>query len=168
MKKLAVMIIFFSLFRISFAPEIKKDRDCDIERYFISAELSQERLLAALRFNNVISPEVVLSQGKLETGYFRSQLCRKYNNLFGMKWPWGRINKSSGHTENGFAVYVCWYDAVLDMKLFQAYYMQRGKDLNNYFSFLEDIGYAEESDYIIKLEKLCTSLRLPNPDSDVR
>lgn len=156
MKKIAILILFFYCFTISYAPINPEDETSKIEKYFRSVDLSTASLLAALRFNQVVSPEVLLSQAILETGYFKSELCLEHNNLFGMKWPWARENRSSGSTRNGFAIYNCWYDAVIDMKLFQGYYLRRGRDLTDYFSFLKRIGYAQDPKYLKKLKLICS------------
>ena len=55
-----------------------------------------------------------------------------------------------------YATYQSWYDSVKDMKLFQSWYLSRGRDLGNYFSFLSGIGYAEDPYYLAKLKRLCT------------
>ncbi len=128
-----------------------------VERWLTGAPLTRTNLRLALELNNVIAPEAVLAQSRLETGNYLSSLCLQFNNLFGMNFPRIRPTTAAGSTEYGFAFYLSWYDCVKDMKLFQEWYKKRGRDLTDYFEFLAAIGYAEDTEYIKKLTLLCTT-----------
>lgn len=138
-----------------YAPDRKHDPKEDLQKWLSQSRMTLEKLKLALEINCVTSPEIVLAQSRLETGNYKSKLCLVYNNLFGMNYPRIRPTTSVGSTEYGFAIYRSWYDCVKDMKLFQDYYRNRGKDLSNYLEFLTSVGYAEDPDYLNKLTLLC-------------
>lgn len=81
-------------------------------------------------------PEIVFAQARLETGNFKSLLFTKNNNLFGFRG------------KNGYIEYDHWAESVKAYKRFQDKYYKGG----DYYSFLERIGYAEDSNYIKKVK----------------
>jgi flagellum-specific peptidoglycan hydrolase FlgJ len=154
MIRITFFLIFICLVTKLYAPEIPGEVKWDLEKYLRHCALTPENLLQALKFNQVVSPEIVLSQAILETGHFKSKICIENNNLFGMRRSRARLNKCSGITQNGYATYRSWYDCIMDMKLFQQWYLSKGRDLSDYFVFLMQIGYAEDPGYMVKLRKL--------------
>jgi hypothetical protein len=158
MKKASLITSLIIMSLVVYAPSgPDPDPEAVLENYFMSyAQLNQINLKSALIHAGVTAPEVVLSQGRLETGNFTSDLCLQYNNLFGMKMPRVRNTTAIGMTENGFAIYESWYHSVLDMKAFQEYYQNAGRCMDDYYSFLKGIGYAEDPLYINKLTELCS------------
>ena len=50
-------------------------------------ELTIPNLIAEIRKNNIKHPKIVLAQAILETGWFKSSVCRKKHNLFGLTNP---------------------------------------------------------------------------------
>lgn len=50
-------------------------------------ELTLPNLLAEIRRNGIRHPKIVLAQAILETGWFRSSVCRNKHNLFGLTNP---------------------------------------------------------------------------------
>lgn len=144
----------------------------EVRNWLHSAELNEENLRMAVELEEIIAPDIIVCQGRLETGNFKSVLCREYNNLFGMRLAHVRATTALGETENGYAVYSSWYDCVRDMRLFQEWYERRGYRLEGdppaplkggecresyvtYMLFLSAIGYAEDPGYIEKLSLLC-------------
>jgi hypothetical protein len=104
--------------------------------------------------HDVKNSDIVLAQIKLETGNFTSKICLENNNLAGMKLA--KVRKTTAKKEkNGHAFYESWIDSIQDLKLFQEYY---NVDDSCYFSFLERIGYAEDSDYIKKVKYICNKV----------
>lgn len=139
-----------------YAPVPERNPERDIEAWFSSsAGLNLENLKLAIEINGIIAPVIVMAQSRLETGNFQSELCTGHNNLFGMKKARRRPTTALGATENDYASYRSWYDSVKDMKLFQQWYLSKGRDMTDYFSFLRQIGYAEDAHYIPKLRELC-------------
>ena len=157
MKSLLLTIVMLLITGTLYAPAQERDPGADLESFLQAAPLTRTNLQLAFELNGIVAPVVVMAQSRLETGNYLSQLCLEANNLFGMNFPLVRSTTATGSTEYGFAAYASWYDSVKDMKLFQEWYQQRGRDLTDYFEFLAAIGYAEDTEYISKLTLLCTT-----------
>ena len=80
--------------------------------------------------NNIYHPDIVLAQAKLETGNYKSKACTVYNNLFGLRKPDGSYYKFNS-----------WQESVKAPP-------------NDYYDFLDSIGYAEDVSYISKLKDM--------------
>lgn len=93
--------------------------------------LNDANLMKELIRQGVQHPEIVLAQAQLETGFYRSDVCKKYNNLFGLRH------------KNGYYKFNNWQESVTAYRDY-VQYKYRGGD---YFAFLEKIGYAEEPKY---------------------
>ena len=91
-----------------------------------SQTLNDSTLMVELVKNNIVYPEIVLAQAKLETGNYTSRICRVKHNLFGL------------NSSKGYRSYSTWQESVVAYKkLIQSRY--KGGD---YYKFLERIGYA--------------------------
>jgi flagellum-specific peptidoglycan hydrolase FlgJ len=156
MKKLLIILLMSWTAIVVYAPGAERDPRKDLESRLRFSELTTEYLKLAIEINGIIAPEIVFAQSCLETGNFQSELCTGQNNLFGMKKARRRQTTARGSTDNNYATYLSWYDSVKDMKLFQEWYLSRGRDLTDYFGFLAAIGYAEDPLYIPKVRKLCS------------
>lgn len=86
----------------------------------------------------------VLAQAILETGNFSSNVCKNYNNLFGL---YDSRNKD-------YYKFQRWEDSVVGYKKFIQYKYKGG----NYLAFLKRIGYAEDPSYIRKVAKIARNL----------
>jgi hypothetical protein len=98
-------------------------------------------------FNYMVScgikaPQIVFRQAVLETSHFLSEKFTIHNNLFGMKEP----------MKDCYATFENWKQAVDKYLLWQKIQERRGFDLSNYYAFLENVGYAEDTAYIEKLK----------------
>lgn len=155
MKRIILIISALLIFLRCLAPGTEQDIKRSTEKWLYTAELTPENLMIALELNSIRARDTVFAQGRLETGNFTSILCLQHNNLFGMRKPLRRQTTALGSAENNYAAYATWYDCVKDMSLFQEWYLSRGRDLTDYFLFLEEIGYAEDAGYLKKLEGLC-------------
>lgn len=97
-------------------------------------ELTIPNLYAEIKKNNIKYPKIVLAQAILETGWFKSSVCRNKNNLFGLTNPRTKTYYEFDRWTESVAAY---YSKVQ--------YKYKG---GNYFLWLRDIGYAEDKGYI--------------------
>lgn len=92
--------------------------------------------------NGIKHPKIVLAQAILETGWFRSPLCRNRHNLFGLTNPQtGKYYEFNHWTESVRAYYT----------KVQYRYSQKNQINSSdvdYLKWLRDIGYAEDPRYI--------------------
>lgn len=92
--------------------------------------------------NGIKHPKIVLAQAILETGRFRSPLCRNRHNLFGLTNPQtGKYYEFNHWTESVRAYYT----------KVQYRYGQKNRINSSdvdYLKWLRDIGYAEDPRYI--------------------
>lgn len=97
-------------------------------------ELTIPNLLAEIERNGIRFPKIVLAQAILETGWFRSSVCRNKHNLFGLTNPRTKTYCEFNHwTESVRAYYT------------KVQYRYKG---GNYLLWLRNIGYAEDPGYI--------------------
>ncbi len=97
-------------------------------------ELTIPNLLAEIERNGIKHPKIVLAQAILETGWFRSSVCRNKHNLFGLTNPHTKTYYEFNHwTESVRAYYT------------KVQYRYKG---GNYLLWLDKIGYAESPGYI--------------------
>lgn len=90
--------------------------------------------------NGILYPKIVLAQAILETGWFRSSVCLNKHNLFGLTNPrTGKYYEFNHWTESVRAYYT------------KVQYKYKG---GNYLLWLDEIGYAEDSSYIITIIRL--------------
>lgn len=104
--------------------------------------------------NGIRHPKIVLAQAILETGWFRSPLCRNRHNLFGLTNPKnGKYYEFNHWTESVRAYYT----------KVQYRYSQK-KQINSsvvdYLKWLQQIGYAEDIKYVYKIISLLKLLQL--------
>jgi hypothetical protein len=108
-----------------------------------SIELFRE----ALTYAGIQQPDIVFKQAILETGNFTSELFLYGNNLFGMKLAQTRQTTAIGKMDY-HARYYHWFDSVVDLRLWQDWYAGKSYDLNDYYTFLQQIRYATDKYYI--------------------
>lgn len=107
-------------------------------------ELNITNLYQALDLYGVAFPKIVVAQALLETGYFTSNVCLNYNNLFGLRRP----------TDGSYYRFRNWEESVKAYKDYVQYKYKGG----DYFRFLNRIGYAEDPNYIYKVKSISSSL----------
>lgn len=101
----------------------------------------KEGLMEALLYYDIKHPEIVYAQAVLETGNFKSQLCVQHNNLFGLY----------NSKQSRYFKYNHWSESV---KGYKNMIQNRYKPPNDYYKFLNNIGYAEDPRYINKLKRI--------------
>lgn len=108
-------------------------------------ELTIPNLYTEIKKNGILYPKVVLAQAILETGWFRSPVCRNKHNLFGL------TNPQTGK----YYEFKHWTESV------RAYYtkVQSKYKGGNYLLWLKDIGYAEDPEYIRSVIRVLKQLR---------
>lgn len=100
-------------------------------------ELTIPNLYKEIIRNGILYPKIVLAQAILETGWFRSSVCRNKHNLFGLTNPrTGKYYEFNHWTESVRAYYT------------KVQYKYKG---GNYLLWLDEIGYAGDKDYITTL-----------------
>jgi len=114
---------------------------------------SPELLKQALIYENIIAPEIAFQQAVHETGNFTSELFKEGANLFGMRPPKVRDTYCIGQF-NYHATYQHWIYSVRDYKLWQEYYAGKGYDLTDYYSFLIQVGYAVDPNYLNLIKQI--------------
>ena len=93
-------------------------------------ELTIPNLYKEIIRNGILYPKIVLAQAILETGWFRSSVCRNKHNLFGLTNPrTGKYYEFNHWTESVRAYYT------------KVQYKYKG---GNYLFWLDEIGYAED------------------------
>ena len=96
--------------------------------------LTIQNLIAEIEKNGIKYPKIVLAQAILETGWFKSPVCRNKHNLFGLTNPrTGKYYEFNHWTESVKAYYT------------KVQYRYKG---GNYLLWLKKIGYAEDPGYI--------------------
>lgn len=107
-------------------------------------ELTIPNLIAEIKKNIIKYPKIVLAQAILETGWFKSSVCRNKHNLFGLTNPRTKDYYEFNHwTESVKAYYT------------KVQYRYKG---GNYLLWLRDIGYAEDKGYIRAIIRVMRNL----------
>lgn len=135
------------------APEKRTEGTTVCEKKALPA-LTIPNLYQEIIRNGIQHPKIVLAQAILETGWFRSPLCRNRHNLFGLTNPkTGKYYEFNHWTESVRAYYT----------KVQYRYSQK-KQINSsdvdYLKWLQQIGYAEDIKYVHKIISLLKLLQL--------
>ena len=141
----------------SFAPEVPVKLLSELYARKVYARVSHEKELPALTIpnlyreiirNGIRHPKIVLAQAILETGWFRSPLCRNRHNLFGLTNPkTGKYYEFNHWTESVRAYYT----------KVQYRYCQKNQTSTSdvdYLKWLQQIGYAEAPMYIQSVKEI--------------
>lgn len=141
----------------SLAPEVPVKLLSELYARKVYARVSHEKELPALTIpnlyqeiirNGIRHPKIVLAQAILETGWFRSPLCRNRHNLFGLTDPkTGKYYEFNHWTESVRAYYT----------KVQYRYCQKNQTSTSdvdYLKWLQQIGYAEAPMYIQSVKEI--------------
>mgnify|MGYP003436190249 CR=1 FL=1 len=125
--------------------EEKESEDICVKWRTEHFKLSKENLYSELVAQEIDYPEIVLAQALLETGNFKSYSCRVRNNLFGLM-----------HKDGTYMEFDHWTNSVHAYKK----YIQKYKEVpNDYYKYLNDLGYAEDSIYVIRVKEIAKNDR---------
>lgn len=110
------------------------------------SQTPQEGLEEALSYYGLEHKDIVYAQAILETGHFKSKVCLKYNNLFGLY----------NSKEKRYCKFKHWTESVIAYK---EWIQKKYQPLNNYYTFLEDINYAEDESYTRLLKEIVNKIK---------
>lgn len=96
-----------------------------------------------LLYYDVKYPDIVLQQTLWETGWFKSEVCREHNNLFGFK------------TNKGYLKFNTWQESIQYYKKWQ----DRRYDTGDYYQFLMNLSYSGDSLYDTHLKSIHVNKR---------
>lgn len=123
--------------KASLKTEMQKNTDDITKSESNLPELTIPNLYKEIIRNGILYPKIVLAQAILETGWFRSSVCRNKHNLFGLTNPHtGKYYEFNHWTESVRAYYT------------KVQYKYKG---GNYLLWLDEIGYAEDPNYIMAI-----------------
>ena len=105
------------------------------------SQTPKEGLEEALSYYGLEHKDIVYAQAILETGHFKSKVCLKYNNLFGLY----------NSKEKRYCKFKHWTESVVAYK---EWIQKKYQPPNNYYAFLEEINYAEEKSYTRLLKEI--------------
>lgn len=108
--------------------------------FFLNANPSISSLKQACEYYDIQHSNIVIAQAILETGHFRSNICKTKNNLFGL------YNSS----KNEYFSFNHWSESVEAYKKMIQYKYKEG----DYYHWLDSIGYAADSLYVYKLKQI--------------
>ncbi len=109
-------------------------------------EANVTNMLAACTYYDIKCPKIVTAQAILESGNFKSNVFKKYNNPFGLY---------NSKTKDYFK-FEHWTDAVVAYKNMIQYRYKEG----DYYIFLKKTRYAEDPNYINKVKAIENSLKI--------
>lgn len=149
--KRIILIILFCFVSMSFHDVNVMPKQQDVEVYdtsFLNAtELNDSILYLALVHYEVKHPKAVLAQAKLESGNYTSSHCRNRNNFLGLYNSRRKEYFKFNH----------WSECILAYKDMVEYKLKEGED---YYQFLDRIGYAENPNYIKQVKQIENNLEI--------
>jgi uncharacterized FlgJ-related protein len=156
MKKLLfITMLLLSSMVIGKVDGAKKDLASFIQEWEIrqmkTTTFSVDNLVRYLTLTGAPDPKMMVSQFIVETGWFKSKLFTKGNNICGMKLAKKRQTTATG-TMYGYASFAHWTDSVDDFLLWLKYHNLS----NGYFDQVQKKGYSENSQYcqlVLKVHK---------------
>lgn len=101
----------------------------------------KDGLEEALSYYSLKHKDIVYAQAVLETGHFKSNICLNYNNLFGLYDSKIKDYYKFNHWTESIIAYKEWVQT-------------KYQPPNNYYTFLEEINYAEDENYIKLLKEI--------------
>ena len=109
--------------------------------FYLLDEVNEEVLYNTLKHYDFPNPAIITAQAVLESGNFKSKLCKYNNNLFGLY---------NSRTMSYFK-FDSWISCVFAYKQF---ILSKYNPEEDYYKFLDRIGYAEDSLYESKVKEL--------------
>jgi hypothetical protein len=104
----------------------------------VNDSLTLENVYNYLKCLNIQYFDIVFAQCILETGHLKSKNCIENNNLFGFRY------------QNEYLKFDNWKQSCMYYYCWQSNKYKGG----DYFDFLEQVGYASDNDYKVKLKSI--------------
>ena len=150
MKRIILIILFcfvsMSFHDVNVMPKQQDVEVCDTSFLNVN-ELNDSILYLALVHYDIKYPKAVLAQAKLESGNYTSSHYRNRNNFLGLynsrRKEYFRFNH--------------WSECILAYKDMVEYKLREGED---YYQFLDRIGYAENPNYIRLVKQIENNLEI--------
>lgn len=122
-------------------------------------EFSEENLRNEIKRLNLKFPEVVYQQciieGASKTGKrWNNPIFIEGNNFLGLKKSFYRPSTAISWNQDYYCQYNSWRDCLLDYSLFQATFVSKIKSEQEYYQFLNDLGYSISPEYVNTLKTL--------------
>lgn len=137
------------------------------------SEFTFDNFVEYLDLIGIKNRDIIVKKAIIESGWFKSSLMTKYNNIFGMNLPQVRETTANGiafkktvfyKASEGrlgertitykYAKYKHWTASVSDLVMWTNYWENKGYDTSDYYKFLNDVGYGYESNYIKVLKSV--------------
>jgi flagellum-specific peptidoglycan hydrolase FlgJ len=114
--------------------------------FFLKDTPSIQDVYDACKYYNIKYPRIVVSQAILETGYFKSEVCNNYKNLFGLYNSYKKDYYKFNH----------WTESVKAYGSLIQYKYKEG----DYYQWIKNIGYAEDVNYVDKVKIIESKLTI--------
>lgn len=105
------------------------------------SQVPKEGLEEALSYYGLEHKDIVYAQAILETGHFKSKICKENNNLFGLY----------NSKKKRYYKFKHWTESVVAYK---EWIQKKYQPPDNYYTFLEEINYASDKKYISTLKSI--------------
>ena len=125
-------------------PNIEFELKLNDSEFMKDWDANGSTMLIACEYYGVKHPRIVTAQAILESGNFKSELFRKYNNPFGLY----------DSKKKDYFKFRHWTDAIVAY-ISMVEYKYKGGD---YYKFLEGLPYASDKRYIYKVKAIESNL----------
>lgn len=126
---------------------VKEVPKCDTIIKFDTMQISIENIYTVCDSIGLHHKEIIVAQGIIESATFTSPLFKRNNNFLGLY---------NSRTDKYF-YFDHWTDCLIGYRDMIQYRYREGED---YYHFLERIGYAEDSNYVNKVKRIVSKLPL--------
>jgi flagellum-specific peptidoglycan hydrolase FlgJ len=137
-------VILFTFIITSFMYNSNKNKEYMESEVVINLvtneSFSKEKFISEVKLSRFRYPDIIIAQAYIETSHFTSQVWEQNRNLFGMKLPLTRFTLAVDVNLN-HAVYKNWKASLKDRLIYEALYLHKIKDKDEYYEFL-DVNYA--------------------------
>lgn len=104
-------------------------------------------LMESLKHAGIFFPDIAWCQSAVETGLWKSKICRKNHNLFGMR-PSEYRESTAISKRHGYASYSDWTSSVMDYKLWQrSHHVDSNTTRAQYIHLVKRV-YASDPTYL--------------------